>query len=429
MATLRRSVALSAIVVALVAVIAYARFQLFPASRFDPQELSDYYAALEPWPGKPVDAARVAAAAQDAAAYIRRASDASGRFVYAVNLDPAVAVARDYSILRHQGTVYALGMYDDVYPDPANVEVMRRAVGFMRDCCYVPLQGGAGTGINEPDLVAEPGQRKKLKLGGAGLGLLALASLERKSPGSVPRAEMAAVARFGESLLRRDGASYSLYSLSRQRPYALEESLYYPGEMANGWVAYQQLYPDATHEFELAVKILSHLARTRARSGSAPADHWALLATGRLLEVANQTGRDVPRDALVNHALQICHAMLEEARHPQPLAAMQGALAARGAVTPTATRLEGMLAALRYLPPGHPIVPHVRAASDRGIDFLLRAQVRDGQYAGGFPQAIARLPDDGTAATQQFNRQATEIRIDYVQHSLSALVQYLNRAR
>ena len=76
-------------------------------------------------------------------------------------------------------------------------------------------------------------------------------------------------------------------------------------------------------------------------------------------------------------------------------------------------------------------MPHVRAAVDQGLDFLLRAQVAEGPYAGGMPQAIARLPDDGTTATRRFNAQATEIRIDYVQHSLSAMVQYLmmHRAR
>lgn len=137
----------------------------------------------------------------------------------------------------------------------------------------------------------------------------------------------------------------------------------------------------------------------------------------------------MPRERLVNHALQICDAMLEEARHPQPIAEMEGSLAPRGAVTPTATRLEGLQAALTFLPPDHPIVPHLRAAIDRGIDFLLRAQVKDGPYAGGMPQAISRLPDDALGSAREFNQRATEIRIDYVQHSLSALVQYLQRAR
>jgi hypothetical protein len=119
--------------------------------------------------------------------------------------------------------------------------------------------------------------------------------------------------------------------------------------------------------------------------------------------------------------------MLEEARHPQPIEAMEGSLAPSGAVTPTATRLEGLQAALTFLPSDHPIVPHIHATVERGIDFLLRAQVKEGPHAGALPTSIAMLPDDGAPDTQRFNERATEVRIDYVQHSLSAMVQYLKR--
>ena len=315
------------------------------------------------------------------------------------------------------------------FQDPENIEVMRRAVEFMRRCCYQELDGGKATAIREPESVAKQGSRRYYKLGGAGLGLLALASVERKSPGFVPSAEMQKVAEFGRLLQKRDGSFYSLYNPAEGGPTAYNKSLYYPGEMAKGWVALFELHPESVDALRDASKALEYLARARARSGEAPADHWALLATARLLRASETSGIAVPRGVLVNHALQVCHAMLDEARHPQPIPAMDGSLAPRGAVTPTATRLEGLQAALTFLPADHPIVPHIRAAIDRGIDFLVRAQVKDGPYAGGLPQAIARLPDDGTADVRAFNRQATEIRIDYVQHSLSALVQYLQRAR
>jgi hypothetical protein len=198
--------------------------------------------------------------------------------------------------------------------------------------------------------------------------------------------------------------------------------------MAMGWIAMHELQPSAV-EFKSAEKALMYLARTRARAGSAPADHWALLATAKLFRAAEADGARIDRAALINHALQVCHAMLEEGRHPPLLPAMAGSLVRNGVVTPTATRLEGLQAALTFLPAEHPIVPHVRAAVDRGIDFLVRAQVKEGPYAGGMPQAITRVPEDGTDATRKFNAQATEIRIDYVQHSLSALLQYLQRQR
>ena len=58
-----------------------------------------------------------------------------------------------------------------------------------------------------------------------------------------------------------------------------------------------------------------------------------------------------------------------------------------------------------------------------GIAFLLRAQIPDGLFAGGFPRAIAMLDEDKPVSESSNNR-VTEIRIDYVQHALSAIIQY-----
>lgn len=395
-----------------------------PATAFDPDKLIAYYDAIRVTPSTPVDNAAVLAAAHAAAAYIRRVNDASGSFEYTVNMNPAVPVPQDYSILRHQGTVYSLGMYDDVAPDAANVEVMRRAVQYMRDCCYVPLDGEQMVAIREPDTVANKGSMAYYKLGGAGLGLLALAAVERKSVGYVQPAEMEQVARFGRHLQKRDGSFYSLYSPKAGGRTAFGKSLYYPGEMAMGWLAMHELRPSPEY-FDAAVQALVYLAKQRARGESAvPADHWALLATSHVFRIADASTLDIPREQLINHALQVCHAILEESHLSNEVPAMEGALVADGIVTPTATRLEGLLAALTFLPPDHPIVPHIRSAIDRGIGFLVRAQVKEGMFAGGMPHAIARLSDTGEPHAASFNAQATEIRIDYVQHSLSALVEY-----
>jgi hypothetical protein len=173
------------------------------------------------------------------------------------------------------------------------------------------------------------------------------------------------------------------------------------------------------------VKGLSYLAELRADTGESGSDHWALLSTAELFDVAGHN-HHLPREMLINHSLQISHVMLERSLVPQPLPEMEGALFPRGAVTPTATSLEGLLAALRYLPADHPIVPHIESAAHRGIDFLIRAQVKDGPYAGALPHAIARLPEDGSdPKTAEFNRLQAEVRIDYVQHAMSAMIQYL----
>ncbi len=53
-----------------------------------------------------------------------------------------------------------------------------------------------------------------------------------------------------------------------------------------------------------------------------------------------------------------------------------------GRTAPTATRLEGLLAALEFLPKGG-LRAQVIETIDRGIAFLLRVQIHDGIYAGG----------------------------------------------
>jgi hypothetical protein len=69
------------------------------------------------------------------------------------------------------------------------------------------------------------------------------------------------------------------------------------------------------------------------------------------------------------------------------------------------------------------LTTRMRAAIEAGVGFLMRAQVTDGPHAGAVPRAIRRL--DSEPPDSKFNRRATEVRIDYVQHALSAWMQYL----
>ena len=128
---------------------------------------------------------------------------------------------------------------------------------------------------------------------------------------------------------------------------------------------------------------------------------------------------------LIDHAVMICHKILEDAYAPAELPQLEGALVRKGDAVTTSARLEGLLAALTFLPSDHPIVPHIRAAVNRGIDFVLRAQVKDGPHAGGVPYAISTLPSN-LGGDAKFNQNAkTKIQIDHFQHSVSALARYL----
>ena len=94
-----------------------------------------------------------------------------------------------------------------------------------------------------------------------------------------------------------------------------------------------------------------------------------------------------------------------------------------GRTTPAATRLEGLLAALTFIPEKHELYPRIERAVHAGMSFLLNSQVKQGEFAGAVPFAVAKVKP-GSPAADEFNRRATEIRVDYVQHALSAMVQY-----
>jgi hypothetical protein len=408
--------------VALVAGRAY----LLRAPKLDTAPLENYYRALRPPVAQAVDLSALRAAISAASGHLKRANLESGQFVYAVNLDPAVPVEPGYNLLRHAGAIYALGMSHAVMPDPEAVRVMTRAADFMRVCCMTKFEDDDMLAVWEPPQLTGGDGPAQYKLGGAALGLAALVSLADASPGSVPEGDMQGLARFGRFMMRWDGEFYSMYVPSGDGRTLRGVSLFYPGEMALAWLMLHERHPSAEW-VESAVAALSYLARERAIARNAPIDHWALLATARLFQIAERDGLSIPRQALFDHALQVCHAIVEGSHAPARIPAMEGSLvkSGQGAVPSTAAALEGLLAALTFLPPSHPITPHVAAAAHRGIDYLMQAQIKEGPHAGGMPSDVSTVADDGSEAARKFNAQSTEVRIDYVQHALSAMVQYL----
>ena len=102
-----------------------------------------------------------------------------------------------------------------------------------------------------------------------------------------------------------------------------------------------------------------------------------------------------------------------------------GSFTADGRTTPTAIRLEGLLGALVFLPEKQSYLRRqIIFAISEGMQFLLRSQIQSGEHTGGIPRAIQKLPKDHPQWKRSFNRRATEVRIDYVQHALSAMLEY-----
>lgn len=365
-----------------------------------------------------------------AADYLHRAILPSGRFVYLRHLDhPSQSGDHRYNLLRHAGTLFALADYHARFaPDQPHAERLRRATRYLVDCCIAPVPelAEAMAVWSEPAVIGRPGRPRQAKLGGTGLALVALISVDAVTPGVTEQGLWQALGEFLLFMQNSDGGFASKYLPARGGRDDSWVSLYYPGEAALGLIMLFERDGDVRW-LKAAIDALRQLARTREQQAAPPADHWALMATARLLRqprtlleaaapaalpwsggLADGHGL---HELLVRHAERIVDAMLAEQASLDGLPCREGGFNAAGRVAPTATRLEGLLAARGFLPIGERREA-VDEAVARGMVFLMHAEIREGELQGGFPRVA---PGCVTG-----DRRAGEVRIDYVQHALSA---------
>ena len=344
--------------------------------------------------------------------YLERTCGVSGKFIYQVDSDSG-RLSSSYNIVRHAGAIYALAMYNRTHP--GHVEAMIRASSYMRVNYISPDAVSHALVVwSKPVPI-----KSEAALGAAGLGLAALTATEQARSGTVPLNELRGIARFIAFLQRPDGSFSSKYD-AESGPAGDWESLYYPGEAALGLVSLYEM----DHSIEWlngAGKALSYLARRRAQMRVLPPDHWALIATARFLPYYDPNICPAARGELVAHAARICDTFLRQQIRNSQDARLNGGFDANGRTTPAAIRVEGLLAALEFLPDdAMGLRTRVETAVQGGIAFLLRAQIPSGPYVGGMPESV--LKTDSFAA--KADPHASEVRVDYVQHALCAWLRY-----
>jgi len=254
--------------------------------------------------------------------------------------------------------------------------------------------------------------------------LVALLSVEENLPGTTPVEYLRKMGNFLLFMQKKDGSFYSKYIPEKGGRDDSWTSLYYPGEAALGLLMLYERDPSLTW-LQAAANSIAYLARKREGKKRVEADHWALLATAKLLPLYDRCRQPLPKQAIERHAVQICQSILKSKPENYDNPLRSGGFTEDGRTTPTAIRLEGLLAALSFLQADYSnLRKQMILAIDEGMQFLLRSQIRSGEHAGGIPRAIHSLPEDHPQYTKSFNRRATEVRIDYVQHTISAMLQY-----
>jgi len=359
-----------------------------------------------------------------AARYLESFCNEEGQFLYRVNLNPGVRPDERYNLLRHAGSIYVLAKYYRQSNDHAALSAVENALVFLKKQSLDPIpEHPELQGIWSYPRVTSGKAPAVVKLGGTGLGLIALAEYGEAFPQKCDLKQLAAMGDFLLFMQKESGEFYTRY-VDKLGSDDRHSSLYYPGEAILGLTHLFKIYPSQKW-LDGAIRGLLYLAHSRAALTHLPADNWALIATAELLQIDNQAlTEDIRRD-IISHAIRIVQGILDEKPVDVPEPRLAGSLTHGGETTPTATRLEGLLAALQIVP-GDEVTLRQKMleAIHQGICFLQNTQIQSGPYKGGFTRECRPFSAAVNTRGSHFNPLAAEIRIDYVQHALNAMLEY-----
>jgi hypothetical protein len=209
-----------------------------------------------------------------AAGYLSRETNDKGRITYEYQ-GRDEKTGSSYNLLRHAGTLYSMVQAYRLSGDPDVLAASRRAAGYL-------LRQTRADQNHPGEWFTVDGSRAKL--GGDGLGLMALVELEKAAPGSVDREILLGLARHIERMQNPDGSFTCFYDYDGKRP-SLERSVFYPGEAMLGLARLEQLTGD-THWVDVAVRGADYLVHDQwvgygLRVMVAP-DAWLLQALEEL---------------------------------------------------------------------------------------------------------------------------------------------------
>lgn len=333
--------------------------------------------------------------------YLVRHQLPEGSFNYLYRADTD-SVATSYNLLRHAGSCYALFELFGATNDPRYLAAGQRGVEYLLTQVKGPRSEHADRSF---EAIAPPDE--EAKLGGAALAILAI--LEHHEVTGDDRwldraGKLAEFMLFMQEASGRFESKY-FYDLAKAEPF---ESIYYPGEAI---LAFTRLH-DATGQkryLEAAHRGARWLIDVRDASKSTPElphDHWLLMG---LAEIHPKT-----KDAkLLNHAQRIAEAILGAEHRNAEFPDWNGGFYDPPRATPTATRGEALVAMHRLALANNLDPEPYRAALLRFAAFQLRCQIT--------PENAFFLPrPDRALGGLRSGLADYEVRIDYVQHSVSA---------
>ena len=342
-------------------------------------------------------------AADQGGRYLLRHQRKDGGFDY--SYEPKKdTVSADYNLLRHAGSCYALV---ELYQTTGNDEYRAAA---DRGLDYLLTFGRPPKEIDRAaafEAIVSPGE--EAKLGGAALAILAMVQYQRATEADDRLDRSRSMARFLLFQQEADGHFQSkyFYGPPDSKPF---ESIYYPGEAILALVRLYRVDPQDTWlaAARAGADWLINVRDAGKPTPALPHDHWLLMGLDELYQLTGDA-------RYATHAARIAEAIVAAQRTDSPHPDWIGSFYNPPRSTPTATRAEGLAAATRLARrTGKDATPFLEVLQ-RMAAFQLRCQITSENDL-----YLAR-PD---LARGGFRRSLTdwEIRIDYVQHNVSALL-------
>jgi hypothetical protein len=359
----------------------------------------------------PLTKSAAIAAAKAGGDWLVQHTEPDGRFSYIYFPDKDQVDMRDYNLPRHGGTTYSLFLLYDRTKDPVYAEAGLRGAQYIVNTLQ-PAQGAEGRVFALPkDRIA--------KMGSAGLALSALA-YARLTGHNSPEIIAASrdLAAYAVSLQKDDGDFVHYYDVKKGVE-APGRVIYYNGEVLVGLGLMARLEPENPRWKAATEKGLDFLTGPRSqyfmREFFPISDSWVCTAIDEFRPV-------MKKPAWAEYARMVAHTYTDtqmwpgETGYPYMVGGYGAGLLFLPRTTPGSTNLEGLVSALVTAEDTLGTKePRLREGLAHGLRYLVQMQfsAEDGyrypnpvRVAGGFRH---RLGFD-------------EIRNDYVQHALSALI-------
>ncbi len=346
--------------------------------------------------------------------YIARNTKPNGRFVYRNSANPEKKYSdKYYSSLRHAGTLYAMYSCEKFLNNTAIQNKRYIASEYFLNN-YVKRISDDMYGV-----VSKPFEEAPVLLatsGGTGLGLIALSNLLPKN-----KVRLSTLKKMGNFLIfmqDSNGDFWPSYEFGTKQKSQLHSARYYPGEACLGLL---YLYENDKDEnwLETAKKGLLRLAEIGSHKSfdDMKFDHWGILAIQKLLSLPD-TGLTTAQKNYLSVYVEKNANFAMEKQNMNTQTADYGSFSLSKSLCGCATILEGLVAAYDCVY-SNVVKTRLLYSIKAGVEFLAEYQVKSGNFEGGIP---ANYKWDAVEAQNSDK----EIRIDNVQHALSAWVTYKN---